>query len=86
MFNCNDHSLEDFQYWNYQVVKFHDNTVQMIQQVRHVKGLKKNLLSLGQLDDLNCKVVVQKGLMKVIQGALVGIQLMLSAFKLSEVS
>ena len=36
-----------------------------------MEGLKKNLLSLGQLDDLGCKVEVQNKIMKVIKGALV---------------
>nr|GEU60287.1 retrovirus-related Pol polyprotein from transposon TNT 1-94 [Tanacetum cinerariifolium] len=34
------------------MVKMHDGTVHTIQDVQHVEGLKKNLLSLGQLDDL----------------------------------
>ncbi|GKB56204.1 retrovirus-related pol polyprotein from transposon TNT 1-94 [Tanacetum coccineum] len=33
------------------MVKMHDGTVRTIRDVRHVEGLKKNLLSLGQLDD-----------------------------------
>nr|GEY10698.1 retrovirus-related Pol polyprotein from transposon TNT 1-94 [Tanacetum cinerariifolium] len=53
------------------MVKMHDSTVRTIQDVRHVKGLKKNLLSLGQLDDLGCKVEIQNKIMKIIKGALV---------------
>ena len=34
-------------------------------------GLKKNLLSLGQLDDLGCKTSIEKGVLKIIKGALV---------------
>ncbi|GJT68803.1 gag-pol polyprotein [Tanacetum coccineum] len=37
------------------MVKMHDGTVRTIRDVRHVEGLKKNLLSLGQLVDLCCK-------------------------------
>nr|GEY97609.1 Gag-Pol polyprotein [Tanacetum cinerariifolium] len=37
------------------IVKMHDGTVRTIWGVRHVEGLKKNLLSLGQSDDLGCK-------------------------------
>ncbi|KAA0025121.1 polyprotein [Cucumis melo var. makuwa] len=70
VFACNDHALKIFDIGTIKL-KLHDNTVCTIQQVRHVEGLKKNLLSLGQLDDLDCKVVVEKRLMKVIQGALV---------------
>ncbi|GJZ97609.1 retrovirus-related pol polyprotein from transposon TNT 1-94 [Tanacetum coccineum] len=53
------------------MVKMHDGTVHTIRDVRHVEGLKKNLLSLGQLDDLGCKVEIQNKIMKVIKGALV---------------
>ncbi|GJV82539.1 gag-pol polyprotein [Tanacetum coccineum] len=49
----------------------HDGTVHTIWDVRHVEGLKKNLLSLGQLDDLGCKVEIQNKIMKIIKGALV---------------
>ena len=70
VFSCNDHALKIVGIGTIKL-KLHDNTVCTIQQVLHVEGLKKNLLSLGQLDDLDCKVVVEKRLMKVIQGALV---------------
>ncbi len=36
-----------------------------------MKGLKKNLLFLGQLDRSGCKTHVQDGIMKIIKGALV---------------
>ncbi|GKC33375.1 gag-pol polyprotein, partial [Tanacetum coccineum] len=51
---CNDHELKIIGIGSI-MVKMHDGTVRTIQDVRHVKGLKKNLLSLGQLDDLGCK-------------------------------
>ena len=38
-------------------IKMYDGT---IQGVRHVAGLKKNLLFLGQLDDLGCKTRIEK--------------------------
>ncbi|GJY86489.1 retrovirus-related pol polyprotein from transposon TNT 1-94 [Tanacetum coccineum] len=53
------------------MVKMHDGTVHTIREVRHMEGLKKNLLSLGQLDDLGCKVELQNKIMKIIKGALV---------------
>ena len=34
-------------------------------------GLKKNLLSLGQWDDLGCKTRIEKEVLKIIKGALV---------------
>ncbi|TXG60461.1 hypothetical protein EZV62_015034 [Acer yangbiense] len=49
----------------------HDGIVRTIQEVRHVKVLKKNLLSLGQLDDLGCKSQIENGIMKIVRGVLV---------------
>ncbi|RDX70844.1 hypothetical protein CR513_49871, partial [Mucuna pruriens] len=49
----------------------YDGTVRTIQGVRHVKDLKKNLLSIGQLDDLGCKIHVEDGILKVVRGNLV---------------
>lgn len=36
-----------------------------------MKGLKKHLLSIGQLDDLGCKTHAEGGILKVVRGALV---------------
>lgn len=36
-----------------------------------MKELKKNLLSIGQLDDLGCKTHIEGGILKVVKGALV---------------
>lgn len=52
-------------------IKMYDGTIHTIQEVRHVRGLKKNLLSIGQLDDLGCKTHVEGGILKVVRGALV---------------
>ena len=52
-------------------IKMFDGMVRTIQEVRHVKGLKKNLLSLGQIDSLGCKTHVENGIMKIVRGALV---------------
>ena len=69
----NDHALEIAGIGTVKI-KMYDGTIRTIQEVRHVKGLKKNLLSLGQLDDLGCKTHIQDGIMKVIKGALVVIK------------
>nr|GEX51077.1 hypothetical protein [Tanacetum cinerariifolium] len=53
------------------MVKMYDGTVRTIWDVRHMEGLKKNLLSLGNLDDLGCKVEIQNKIMKILKGALV---------------
>nr|GEW52879.1 Gag-Pol polyprotein [Tanacetum cinerariifolium] len=55
MYNCNDHKLKVIGIRSI-MVKMHDGTVRTIWDVRYMKGLKKNLLSLGQLDDLSCKL------------------------------
>jgi len=55
-------------------LKMFDGTVHTIQGVRHVKGLKKNLLSIGQLDDLGCKTHIDNGILKMVKGALVVIK------------
>ncbi|KAI9160216.1 hypothetical protein LWI28_006248 [Acer negundo] len=55
-------------------IKMHDGTIHTIQEVRHVKSLKKNLLSLGQLDDLRCKTQIENGILKIVRGALVVIK------------
>nr|GEU91101.1 retrovirus-related Pol polyprotein from transposon TNT 1-94 [Tanacetum cinerariifolium] len=55
VYNCNDHELKIIGIESI-MVKMHDGTFRTIRDVRHVEGLKKNLLSLGQLDDLGEKV------------------------------
>ena len=52
-------------------LKMYDGTIRTIQEVRHVKDLKKNLLSLGQLDSSGCKTHVHDGVMKIVKGVLV---------------
>ncbi|GJV45587.1 gag-pol polyprotein [Tanacetum coccineum] len=69
-YSCNDHELKIIGIGSI-MVKMHDGTVRTIQDVRHVEGLKKNLLSLGQLDDLGCKVEIQSKIVKIIKVTLV---------------
>ena len=52
-------------------LKMYDGTVCTIKKIRHMKGLKKNLLSLGQLDNNGCKTHVQDGIIKIAKCALV---------------
>ena len=66
----NDHALEIAGIGSVQI-KMYDGTVRTIQGVRHVKGLKKNLLSIGQLDDLRCKTHIEGGILKILKGVLV---------------
>ena len=52
-------------------IKMFDGIIRTIEEVRHVKGLKKNLLSLGQIDSHGCKTHVENEVMKITRGALV---------------
>jgi len=52
-------------------IKTHDGTIRKIQGVRHVKDLKKNLLSIGKFDDLGYKIHTEGGNLKVVKGNLV---------------
>ena len=70
VYNCNDHTLKIVGIGTIKL-KFHDGRMRTIREVRHLEGLRKNLLSLGQLDEFDCKIVVEKWIKKVIRGALV---------------
>ncbi|KAH9647728.1 hypothetical protein KPL70_025300 [Citrus sinensis] len=52
-------------------IKMFDGTIRTIEEVRHVNGLKKNLLSLGQMDSHGYKTHVENGIMKIVKGELV---------------
>lgn len=52
-------------------LKMYDGLIRTISGVRHVKDLKKNLLSVGQFDSLGCKIRTDNGIMKIVKGALV---------------
>ena len=52
-------------------IKIFDGTIRTIEEVRHVKGLKKNLLSLGQMDSHGYKTHVENEITKIVKGALV---------------
>ena len=41
-------------------IKIFDGTVRTIKEVRRAKGLKKNILSSGKIDSLDCKTYVEK--------------------------
>jgi hypothetical protein len=70
VFMGNDHTLEVLGIGTIKI-KTDDGTIRKIQGVRHVKDLKKNLLSIGQLDDLGCKIHTEGGNLKVVKGNLV---------------
>ena len=68
MFMGNDHALEITSI-SITKLKMYDGLIRTIWKVRHVKGFKKNLLSLWQLDGLCCKTCVEYVIMKIIKGA-----------------
>ena len=52
-------------------LKLHDNSILELKQVKHVPDLKRNLISLGMLDQIGCVVKVQQGIISVVKGSLV---------------
>ncbi|KAH9753523.1 hypothetical protein KPL71_015101 [Citrus sinensis] len=66
----NDHALEIAGIGTIKI-KIFDGTIRTIGEVRHVNGLKKNLLSLGQMDSHGYKTHMENGIMKIVKGALV---------------
>ncbi|KAE8683472.1 hypothetical protein F3Y22_tig00111208pilonHSYRG00305 [Hibiscus syriacus] len=68
--SCNDHALEIVGVGTIKL-KMYDGTIKVVRDVRHVKSLKKNLLSYGLLDNNARKIETRKGIMKVFRGALV---------------
>ncbi|TXG73741.1 hypothetical protein EZV62_002320 [Acer yangbiense] len=70
VFMGNDHGLEIDGIGTIKI-KMHGGTIRTIQEVRHMKGLKKNLLSLGQLDNLGCKTQIENEILQIVRGALV---------------
>lgn len=52
-------------------IKMYDGIVRTLTQVRHVPDLKKNLISLGTLEENGCKYSAEGGVLKVTRGALV---------------
>ena len=66
----NDHALEIASIDSIKV-NMGDDVVHTILEVQHVKGLKKNLLLMGQLDDLGSEFHTKNGLVKIVKGMLV---------------
>ena len=65
-----DHALEITSIGTIKIKMF-NGTIRTIKGVQHVKGLKKNLLSLGQMDSHGYKTHVKNEIMKIVKGALV---------------
>ena len=52
-------------------IRMFDEVVRMLTNVRYVPGLRKSLISLGQLDSLGCKITIEKDCLRVSKGELV---------------
>ncbi|KAL4361851.1 hypothetical protein GQ457_04G011270 [Hibiscus cannabinus] len=70
VYSYNDHALDIVGVGSIKL-KMYDGTIKIVRDVRHVKGLKKNLLSYGLLDNSASKIETWEGIMKVFHGALV---------------
>ena len=62
----NDHALEIVGIGTIKL-KMYDGSIRTISEVRHVKGLKKKILSVGQFDNLGCKIRIDNGIIKIIK-------------------
>lgn len=54
--------------------KMHNAVIRTLTNVRHVPGLKRNLISLGALDNLDCRTLVGSGILQVVKGSKVVIK------------
>ena len=52
-------------------IKMHDGVIRVLNDVRHVPGLKKNLISLGTLDIHGCRCTCEGGVLKITKGSLI---------------
>ena len=51
--------------------KMFDEMIRQLREVRHVPDLKRNLISVGTLDQVGCSIKVEYGVMKIIRGSIV---------------
>ncbi|KAH9646639.1 hypothetical protein KPL70_024932 [Citrus sinensis] len=52
-------------------LKMFDGVIRELSEVRHVPELKRNLISLGILDQIGCIIKMESGVMKIIRGSMV---------------
>ncbi|KAH9697198.1 hypothetical protein KPL71_023512 [Citrus sinensis] len=52
-------------------LKMYDGMVRELTQVRHVPELKRNLISIGMLDQIDCVIKAEKKILKVVKGSIV---------------
>lgn len=61
----NDHALEIVEIGTIKLNMYH-GTIRTIKELRYVKGLKKNLLSIRQLNEVSYKTHIENGITKVV--------------------
>lgn len=66
----NDHALE-INGIGFIRLRIFDGTIYIVQGLRYLKGLKKNILFLGQLGDLGYKTYIKEEILKIIKGMLI---------------
>jgi hypothetical protein len=52
-------------------LKLHDGSTRVLEEVQYVLDMKKNLISVGTLEEKDYKITMENGTMKVISAALV---------------
>ena len=52
-------------------LKMYNDIVRELTQVRHFPKLKRNLISIGMLDQTGCVIKVENGILKVVRGSIV---------------
>lgn len=55
----------------YVELKLHDGSLKILTKVRHVLGLKRNLVSIGMLDESSLSCKTNSGAIKIAKGSLV---------------
>ena len=52
-------------------LRLHDGRVRELTDVRYVPDLKRNLISLGTLDQNGCSIRIDGGILRVLRGSMV---------------
>ena len=52
-------------------IQMFDGVERILQEVRYIPDLKRNLISLGMLDQIGCSFKVENGCLKMVKGSMV---------------
>ena len=69
----NDHACQTKEIGTIRL-KIHDGTSRILEDVRYVPALTKNLISVGVLDSKGYRVTMEGGVLKVVRGAFVAMK------------